>query len=201
MTHGDDHGLVCPPRLAQWQVVHRADLRRPTRSARRRSRRCSGLRRELKQAGIRRVRRPPRRAQARRQVLRMGGRGVPFRLELGPRDLASRARCWRGEPAAGRSRCRWTGSPSGCTAEMDRDAADAVRHRRRHAARRIPFAEPARRICWRKWPATAVGIRVRWLLRERRVRGGDQGADQGDDPRASGSGVPLARASGDVPVV
>ena len=21
MTHGDDTGLICPPRLAQWQVV------------------------------------------------------------------------------------------------------------------------------------------------------------------------------------
>ena len=32
MTHGDDQGLVCPPRLAQWQVVVVPDLEELTRS-------------------------------------------------------------------------------------------------------------------------------------------------------------------------
>src|SRR5215208_3219849 len=37
------------------------------------------------------------------------------------------------------------------------------------------------------------GVRLRGLVRERRVRGADQGGDQGDDPRVAGRGVPLRR--------
>jgi prolyl-tRNA synthetase len=88
MTHSDDAGLVCPPRLAQWQVVivpiYKTDEERTaTFEASER------LAQTLKQSGIR----------ARtdlREGLKPGAkyyewetRGVPFRLELGPRDLAS----------------------------------------------------------------------------------------------------------------
>ena len=88
MTHSDDAGLVCPPRLAQWQVVivpiYKTDEERTaTFEASER------LAQTLKQGGIR----------ARtdlREGLKPGAkyyewetRGAPFRLELGPRDLAS----------------------------------------------------------------------------------------------------------------
>jgi prolyl-tRNA synthetase len=88
MTHSDDAGLVCPPRLAQWQVVivpiYKTDEERiATFEA------AERLSQTLKQGGIR----------ARtdlREGLKPGAkyyewetRGAPFRLELGPRDLAS----------------------------------------------------------------------------------------------------------------
>jgi prolyl-tRNA synthetase len=88
MTHGDDRGLVCPPRLAQWQVVIVPIWKSEEDRAR------------VAEAGARL-----------RDVLRAGGlrvhldlrdgmtpgakyyewetRGVPLRLELGPRDLAN----------------------------------------------------------------------------------------------------------------
>jgi len=88
MTHGDDAGMVCPPRLAQWQVVlvpiYKTDEERAaTFEAAQR------ITRELKQAGIR--------AYADlREGLKPGAkyfewemRGAPLRLELGPRDLAN----------------------------------------------------------------------------------------------------------------
>jgi prolyl-tRNA synthetase len=88
MTHGDDAGMIVPPRLAQWQVVvvpiYRTDEERhATFEA------AERVVRQLGAAGIRA-----------RSDLREGmkpgakyfeweGRGVPFRLEIGPRDLAS----------------------------------------------------------------------------------------------------------------
>src|SRR5689334_7830755 len=88
MTHGDDVGLVCPPRLAQYQAVivpiYKTDEERASvvEAAER-------LRRELAAGGIRVH------IDA-RDGLKPGAkyfyweeRGVPFRLEIGPRDVAS----------------------------------------------------------------------------------------------------------------
>jgi prolyl-tRNA synthetase len=88
MTHSDDAGLVCPPRLAQWQAVivpiYKTDEERTATFAA-----AEQLTTQLRQAGIR----------ARsdlREGLKPGAkyyewetRGAPFRLELGPRDLAA----------------------------------------------------------------------------------------------------------------
>ena len=87
MTHGDDTGLVCPPRLAEYQVVivpiYKSDEERGRvlQAAERQLRdlRDQGLRAHLDA----------------RDGLKPGAkyyewetRGVPLRLELGPRDLA-----------------------------------------------------------------------------------------------------------------
>jgi prolyl-tRNA synthetase len=87
MVHGDDQGLILPPRLAPFQLVivpiHKSDEERATvlENAQR-------LRRELTDAGIR-VK------MDEREGLSPGFkfndwemRGVPLRLELGPRDVA-----------------------------------------------------------------------------------------------------------------
>jgi prolyl-tRNA synthetase len=88
MTHGDDAGMVCPPRLAQWQVVlvpiYKTDEERASTFEA-----VQRITRELKVAGIR--------AYADlRDGLKPGAkyfewemRGAPLRLELGPRDLAN----------------------------------------------------------------------------------------------------------------
>ncbi|HEX7024332.1 MAG TPA: proline--tRNA ligase [Gemmatimonadales bacterium] len=88
MTHGDDQGLVCPPRLAQWQVVivpiWKADEERNsvfeagTRLVA--DLRAAGLRAHL---DLREGMKPG------AKYYEWEGRGVPFRLELGPRDLAN----------------------------------------------------------------------------------------------------------------
>jgi prolyl-tRNA synthetase len=87
MTHGDDNGLICPPRLAQWQVVivpiWKSDEERDTVIAA--AQRVAG---ELRSAGIRvhvdaRIGMKPG-----AKYYEWEGRGVPLRLELGPRDLA-----------------------------------------------------------------------------------------------------------------
>src|SRR5512134_993224 len=88
MTHSDDTGLVCPPRLAQYQVVivpiYRTDEERAASFEA-----AERMVHQLRVAGIRA------RADL-REGLKPGAkyydwetRGVPFRLELGPRDLAN----------------------------------------------------------------------------------------------------------------
>lgn len=88
MTHGDDNGLVCPPRLAQWQVVI-VPIWKTDEEFARVAEAAETIAGELRAAGIRGH-------VDRRQGMKPGakyyeweGRGVPLRLELGPRDLAS----------------------------------------------------------------------------------------------------------------
>jgi prolyl-tRNA synthetase len=88
MTHGDDNGLICPPRLAQYQVVivpiYKTDEERAkvleTGEQLRRALAAKGMRVHLDA----------------REGLKPGakyyeweGRGAPLRLEVGPRDVAA----------------------------------------------------------------------------------------------------------------
>src|SRR5215468_6920910 len=87
MTHGDDKGLVLPPALAPYQVVivpiGRGEQRETTSSA------ATELAAALRRAGIRTHvdDRPQLSPGFRFNDWEM--RGVPIRLELGPRDLAA----------------------------------------------------------------------------------------------------------------
>ncbi|MBS1111471.1 MAG: proline--tRNA ligase, partial [Anaeromyxobacteraceae bacterium] len=90
MTHGDDAGVVTPPRLAQWQVVvvpiyRTEEERAATFEA------AERVVRQLGAAGIR-VRADLREGmKPGAKYFEWEGRGVPFRLEIGPRDLANDA--------------------------------------------------------------------------------------------------------------
>jgi prolyl-tRNA synthetase len=88
MTHGDDRGLVCPPRLAQWQVVvvpiWRSDDEKVST--------CAAAERivaELRGAGIRATADLREGLKPGAKYFEWEARGAPLRLELGPRDLAS----------------------------------------------------------------------------------------------------------------
>ncbi|HET9603515.1 MAG TPA: proline--tRNA ligase [Gemmatimonadales bacterium] len=90
MTHSDDKGLVCPPRLAQWQVVivpiYRSDEERTsvTQAA-------DEIVRELRAARIRVHLDARDDMKPGAKYYEWEARGVPFRLELGPRDVAAGA--------------------------------------------------------------------------------------------------------------
>ena len=88
MTHSDDVGLVCPPRLAQYQVVivpiyKTAEERAAIVEA------ADRLRKELAAGGIRTHVDAREGMKPGAKYYEWEGRGVPFRLEMGPRDLAS----------------------------------------------------------------------------------------------------------------
>jgi prolyl-tRNA synthetase len=87
MSHGDDNGLVCPPRLAPVQVVivpiWRSDEEKEqvlTVGGR--------LKAELTQAGIR-VELDDRDMKPGAKYFEWEAKGVPLRLEIGPRDVAA----------------------------------------------------------------------------------------------------------------
>jgi len=90
MTHGDDAGLVTPPRLAQYQVVivpiYRTDEERATvlEAAER-------VKRELAGAGVRVHLDARDGMKPGAKYYEWEGRGVPLRLEVGPRDVAAGA--------------------------------------------------------------------------------------------------------------
>ena len=88
MTHGDDAGLVCPPRLAQYQIVivpiWRTDEERA--SVYEASER---IRKELAAAGTRVHLDAREGMKPGAKYYEWEGRGVPLRLEVGPRDVAA----------------------------------------------------------------------------------------------------------------
>jgi prolyl-tRNA synthetase len=87
MTHGDDTGVVTPPRLAQWQVVvvpiYKNDVERASvmEAAER-------ILREIKAAGIRVHLDARDGVKPGAKYYEWEARGVPLRLEVGPRDVA-----------------------------------------------------------------------------------------------------------------
>ncbi|MCS7069436.1 MAG: proline--tRNA ligase, partial [Meiothermus sp.] len=85
MTHGDDKGLILPPRLAPIQVVivpiYKAETREAVLPA------CQKLLHELKQAGIRAHLDDRDQYSPGYKFNEWELKGVPLRLELGPRDV------------------------------------------------------------------------------------------------------------------
>ena len=87
MTHGDDTGVVTPPRLAQWQVVvvpiYKNDAERSSvmEAAER-------IVREIKASGIRVHLDARDGVKPGAKYYEWEARGVPLRLEVGPRDIA-----------------------------------------------------------------------------------------------------------------
>jgi prolyl-tRNA synthetase len=88
MTHGDDAGLVCPPRLAQWQAVI-VPIYRSEEERGRVLEAAERLRHDLKAAGLRVTADLREGMKPGAKYYEWEARGVPFRLELGPRDLAA----------------------------------------------------------------------------------------------------------------
>ncbi|MGE0362632.1 MAG: proline--tRNA ligase [Vicinamibacterales bacterium] len=89
MTHGDDNGLVLPPKVAPFQVViipiPRGNWKETVLPA------CQAIRDELKTAGIR-VKLDDDESQTPGwKYAEYEMRGVPLRLEVGPKDLEKRS--------------------------------------------------------------------------------------------------------------
>jgi prolyl-tRNA synthetase len=88
MTHSDDAGLVCPPKLAQYQVVivpiYKTDEERAAVLEA-----GNRLRGELAAGGIRVHLDAREGMKPGAKYYEWEGRGVPLRVEVGPRDIAS----------------------------------------------------------------------------------------------------------------
>lgn len=88
MTHGDDKGLVCPPRLAQWQVVvvpiWRSDDERDSTCGA-----ATSIVEQLRQSGIRATADLRDGMKPGAKYFEWEARGAPIRIEVGPRDIAA----------------------------------------------------------------------------------------------------------------
>src|SRR5690606_5025580 len=88
MTHGDDKGMVCPPRLAQWQVVivpiWRSDEEKDATFAA-----AASMVAELRAAGVRATADLREGLKPGAKYFEWEARGTPLRLEVGPRDIAA----------------------------------------------------------------------------------------------------------------
>jgi prolyl-tRNA synthetase len=82
MAHGDDRGLVLPPRLAPTQAVVIAVRDEPEVNEA-----CARVAQDLKSAGVR-VQVDRARGSFGRRITDWEIKGVPLRIEVGPRDLA-----------------------------------------------------------------------------------------------------------------
>jgi prolyl-tRNA synthetase len=125
MTHGDDSGLVCPPRLAQYQVVivpiYKTDEERTQVVDA-----GQQLRRALAASGIRAHLDAREGMKPGAKYYEWEGRGVPFRLELGPRDLASGTAMLARRTGGKKEPLALGGIAEKLLAEMDRMQADLL---------------------------------------------------------------------------
>jgi prolyl-tRNA synthetase len=198
MVHGDDHGLRLPPRVAPVQVVvlvARAGEGVHEQAAR--------LVEDLTRAGIRAELDPYTDVSLGRRIVDWELRGVPVRVELGPRDIAA------GEvPVALRARGQKTTQaldglaraiPAILQAEQDEllRQASALRDRLTSRATTIPDAIEQTRVGAARVPWATLrpdgerrllehGISVRCLVRE--------DGEPLDDPQADGVEAIVARA-------
>ncbi len=108
MVHGDDSGLVLPPKIAPYQVVvvpiGRDNWRETVLP------KAQEIRQQLVDAGIR-VTIDERDERPGWKFAEWEMRGVPLRLEIGPKDIEKSPCCWRGAIRARSSACRWTALP------------------------------------------------------------------------------------------
>jgi prolyl-tRNA synthetase len=171
MSHGDDKGLVLPPALAPYQVVivpiGRGDQAPATLSA------ATGLAAELERAGIRTY------VDDRPQVspgFKFNDwemRGVPIRLELGPRDLAAGTalmsrRLSYPQPDAGQDAAQDAGQAAGKEA-ISLDAAPGLLAAELDAfqamlARRAAGFREERTATVDSWPEFTAAVAVGWAL-------------------------------------
>ncbi len=135
MTHGDDAGLVCPPRLAQYQVVivpiYRTDDERGgvLEAADR-------VKRELAAAGVRVHLDARDGMKPGAKYYEWEGRGAPLRLEIGPRDVVASAVVLARRTGGKKEPVPMAGLPARMHEEMGRMQADllATARARREAA-------------------------------------------------------------------
>jgi prolyl-tRNA synthetase len=119
MTHGDDKGLVCPPRLAQFQVVivpiyKNDDERSQVLEA------ADHARRALHAAGVRVHVDARDGMKPGAKYYEWEGRGVPLRLEIGPRDVAAGSVLLARRTGGKKEALARAGLPERILSEMDR---------------------------------------------------------------------------------
>ena len=179
MTHGDDSGLILPPRVAPFQVVMvpipRGDWRETVLPH------AERIKRELEGQGVRVMLDDREEHSPGWKYAEWEMRGVPLRLEIGPRDIKNEQVMLARRDTREKMATPMNGL-SGRVAELLRDIQQAlfdraVAFRAEHTLTTIDRAE---------FDASLEGrprLRRRALVRIGRVRNPDQDQDPGDHPQ------------------
>jgi prolyl-tRNA synthetase len=145
MTHGDDTGLICPPRLAQYQVVivpiYKADAERAAMLEA-----ADKVKAELIKAGIRVHIDGREGIKPGAKYYEWETRGVPFRFELGPRDVAAGTVMLARRTGGGKEALPIDGIGARMVQEVDRmqhDLLNTAILRREHNSFRHPESKQA----------------------------------------------------------
>ena len=193
MVHGDDSGLVLPPRIAPYQVVivpiGRDNWREtvlPTAEA---------IRQQLVDAGVR-VTLDERDERPGWKFSEWEMRGVPLRLEIGPKDIEKSQVLLARRDTREKLGVPIDGLAARVVGAAGRHSAHALRACRQVSRRAHPAGRHVRRV-----QADARGtarLRPRALVRVGRLRGADQDRHAGDDPEHSleSAARPKARVFG-----
>ena len=179
MAHGDDGGLILPPRVAPYQVVivpiPRGNWKETVLP------KAEELRKELVARGMR-VHLDAREGQTPGwKFNEWEMRGVPLRMEIGPKDL-EKSHGRAGAPRHAREVVRADGRPGRARRGAARhDSAGALRPRDRVPHRAHERDRLVRRV--QGDDGRASRLRRVAVVRIRRVRDRDQERDAGDDPQ------------------
>jgi prolyl-tRNA synthetase len=137
MTHGDDVGIICPPRLAPTQAVvvpiYKSDTEREAVLQV-----SDGVVQELRTAGVRVELDAREGMKPGAKYYEWEGRGVPLRLEIGPKDVA-KGQVFAARRTGGKAPIPLEGlavSVQHALAEIQRTLFDTARERRDAATRR-----------------------------------------------------------------
>ncbi len=179
MTHGDDSGLILPPRIAPYQVVivpiPRGNWQETVLP------KAQAIREELTARGIR-VMLDDRDSQTPGwKFAEWEMRGVPLRLEIGPRDIENGQVMLARRDTREKASTPMVGLPAHVAALLDEiqrslfDRAVGVPRGAHHARRLVRGVQEG--------DGGAPRLRHRPLVRLRRLRSAGKGRDAGDDPQ------------------
>jgi prolyl-tRNA synthetase len=162
MAHGDDDGLRLPPRLAPIQAVVLAVRDEGDVVAR-----CGALTEELRAAGVRVQLDAKADVSMGRRATDWELKGVPVRLEVGPRDLADGVATLVRRISGGEERksaVALDGIAAAVTSELDRqqlallDEATALRESRTADVETLDDAREAAKAGWARVPWDVIGV-------------------------------------------
>ena len=159
MCHGDDHGLRLPPRIAPVQalVMLVKDGQGVTEAGR-------ALVADLAQSGVRAELDDRTDTPFGRRVVDAELKGVPVRIEVGPRDLAEDSVVMARRIAGGKTSVRMGGVVAAVTTALDADQTALYDEAQAFAAERtvdvstLEEAEEAARTGWGRIPWSNLGV-------------------------------------------
>ncbi len=181
MTHGDDSGLMLPPAIAPWQVVivpiPRGTWKETVLP------KCEEIRDQLTAAGIR-VKLDADESQTPGwKFSEYEMRGVPLRLEIGPKDIEKSAVFAARRDTRAKASIPMEGLADAIKGLLGRDPGQPARPRAQVPRRTYLQGGFVRRV--QGDDGRPAGVCDRAVVRRRVVRGRDQGRDPGDDPQHS----------------